>query len=136
MQIYGAAEESTISVSSVAVSVNEASKLNIIDSDSGSQWSNNGTGGSSEFTLTLPGSYNISKVRYWDDYTRPLTIEVDGVLVSNNQWTSVAGGFSDITPDVLVAGSEVPKDDLCAAALANPAQLSRGNSLLQLKGVV
>ena len=100
------ATASEIAITTVTVPINQSSKNNIIDADINSHWGNDGNFSTAYFELELDGTYQVSKIRYKDDYNRNMTITLDGVVIKAG-WTNGAGpsSYAEIIPDVSATGS-------------------------------
>lgn len=96
----------TISGLTVSAPVNPAAAANIVDGNPETFWSNDGNAGSGNFEINLGGTYQVTEIRYQDDWNRPLKITLDGVVI-HDQWTSGAteSDYATITPTASAAGS-------------------------------
>jgi parallel beta-helix repeat protein len=92
----GGGANGELTIQNVTVPVNDSTKVNIYDADTSSEWHNSGTPANGWFKLDLGSVESITKIRYKDDYSRSLKIEIDSVLIFNGP-TNSGGGYTEIT---------------------------------------
>ena len=114
--VSAASNNSSATIQSVNVPVNQSNKGNIYDNSLTSSWNNDGNLNTANFTVTLDDTYLISKILYKDQNDRKMRIIVNGVDKLNN-WLSIgaplnSSGHYELTLSPPVSSSQIQFENI------------------------